>query len=74
MLRVKGTGFVAKLVRSILGGFDIRERVKTTWSNEGILWHTTYNNLIDNSSSLAFMGKLLWPVPIQNYFLRYESA
>lgn len=35
MLKVKGTGMIAKLVRSIIKGFNIKKRVKTHTSNEG---------------------------------------
>jgi hypothetical protein len=35
-LKVKGTGIIATLVRSILGGLNIRKRIKNIWSNEGI--------------------------------------
>jgi hypothetical protein len=37
MVNVKGRGFIANLVRSLLVGFNSRERVQTTYSNEGIL-------------------------------------
>lgn len=35
-LKVKGTGIIPTLVRSILGALNIRKRVKNIWSNEGI--------------------------------------
>ncbi|XP_069686085.1 protein sneaky [Periplaneta americana] len=39
ILKVKGTGMIATLVRSVLGGFNIRKRVKTLRSNEACLPH-----------------------------------
>jgi hypothetical protein len=35
ILKVKGTGMIANMVRSLLGGFNIRQRVKNFYSNEG---------------------------------------
>jgi hypothetical protein len=46
ILKVKGTGMIANMVRSLLGGFNIRQRVKNFYSNEGIFSHTICSNYI----------------------------
>jgi hypothetical protein len=45
ILKVKGTGMIANMVRSILGSFNIRQRVKNAFDNEGIFSHTISSNL-----------------------------
>ncbi|PSN40459.1 hypothetical protein C0J52_24392 [Blattella germanica] len=37
ILKIKGTGMIANLVRSIFGGFNIRKRVKSIQNNEACL-------------------------------------
>jgi len=52
-VKVKGTGVIATLVRSILGGLNIRKRIKNIWSNEGITFiQTLTTQFIDSNIKL----------------------
>lgn len=61
ILKVKGTGMIANLVRSVLGQFNIRKRVKNMLTNEGtflhkcVIYHTTCNSM---NSMNSFMIKV----------------